>query len=324
MVREVAIVIAIYRPNINWLKEELFSIKRQTYQNFEVVVWNDCPEDNFNYYGLFSEILEGIPVRVFSGDKNLGSNKVFEKLTELATTPYIAYCDQDDIWLPEKLETLLRLIKTKKVSLVCSDMYIINSESNIVANSITNVRPHHIIENFPDMFLHLLKQNFVAGCTVLMKRDVAQQAIPFAKYFYHDHWLALWAALHGGIFAATKPLIKYRIYEGNQTSVLKGIFDQGAYRRERILKYNNKLEEVWERFKREPNFTESICNAVSEKINWGIAREKYFMKPTILNFIQLWKLRNVDLKITWFELLLPLMPNCVFMGIIRKIQKGKI
>lgn len=54
---EITIVIAIYKPRLEWLKEELVSIQKQTYRNFQVMVWNDCPDDKNDYNTFFKNIL---------------------------------------------------------------------------------------------------------------------------------------------------------------------------------------------------------------------------------------------------------------------------
>ena len=102
----VTVVMAIYKPNIKWLKEELSSIAAQTYRNFQVYAWNDDPNDKYDYDFLFSQYLKSIPFKIYHGSHNLGSNKVFEKLTMMVETPYIAYCDQDDIWHSNKISVL--------------------------------------------------------------------------------------------------------------------------------------------------------------------------------------------------------------------------
>ena len=52
---KVVIALSIYKPNLKWLEELLISLNNQTYQNIELLVWNDCPEDNFDYDKYFSQ-----------------------------------------------------------------------------------------------------------------------------------------------------------------------------------------------------------------------------------------------------------------------------
>ena len=75
---DITVVMAIYKPNLDWLKEELISIQKQTYHNFQVFAWNDCPDDKTDYNSLFKQYLLDIPFKVFNGTENLGSNGAFE------------------------------------------------------------------------------------------------------------------------------------------------------------------------------------------------------------------------------------------------------
>lgn len=321
---DITVAIALYRPNIIWLKEELLSIAKQTYRDFKVIVWNDCPDDLYDYKELFQRCLKEIPFVIYSGKDNLGTTKAFEKLTDLVQTDFIAYADQDDVWLPEKLEVLRKTIKEKKVSLVCSDMYIIDGKSNIVANSISQVRPHQIILNGDNLFEHLITQNFVNGCTVLMKTKSAKEAMPFGENFYHDHWLSLWAAAHEGIYAIKKPLIKYRIYGENQTGVLKGINSKESYYARRVRVYYQRVEELKKRAQNTYSKKSDINYIIEKKFKWAEARCNYFKYPTIANGKALAKRWKNSASITFFELLLPFLPKYLFEEIIKAVQKGKL
>lgn len=74
--KTITVVMALYKPNLKWLEEELCSIGNQTYKDFEILIWNDCPEDDFNYSSLLKKTLNGIPYTFFKGEKNMGSNWV--------------------------------------------------------------------------------------------------------------------------------------------------------------------------------------------------------------------------------------------------------
>lgn len=64
---------------------------------------------------------------------------------------------------------------------------------------------------------------------MMMKSNIAKAASPFPPSVFHDWWLAICAASKGRIVMADKPLMKYRIYGGNQSAVLKGIVDKSSY-----------------------------------------------------------------------------------------------
>lgn len=52
----VTVAMAIYKPQMYWLREELISLHRQTFQNFELAVWNDDPDDDYDYVSFFVRI----------------------------------------------------------------------------------------------------------------------------------------------------------------------------------------------------------------------------------------------------------------------------
>ncbi|WP_293989376.1 glycosyltransferase [uncultured Megasphaera sp.] len=315
--RKITIVMAVYKPNIKWLIEELDSIYDQTYRDFEVLAWNDCPQDTTNYTELFKEHLKEIPFKIYKGKENLGSNGAFQNLTELSNTEYIAYCDQDDIWMPDKLQILLDLLDAKdNNTLAFSDMMIINGKSEIIADQVAKVRPRQIFYPGKNALLHLLTKNFVTGCTMMMKSDIAKAAIPFPSSVFHDWWLAICAACKGEIVMADKPLMKYRIYGGNQSGVLKGITNKSSYYEKRILAQMKLVDHVWEAFG--PNDTIKLAR------DWNHARANYFEHPSIKYLKVLMKLRKYSKSTVLFEAVLPFIPTIVLKRIVEEVQKGNL
>lgn len=320
---EITVVMALYKPNLRWLKEELQSLAGQTCKNFRLLIWNDCPDDTYDYSRLLRDFFPKMVYAVYQGKNNMGSNAVFGKLTSLVTTPYIAYCDQDDIWMPEKLSILKRELEENRVDLVCSDMYVIDGDSCIVADSITKVRPHQtpVADRHPVEVL--LRRNFVTGCTVLMRTDLARRLLPFPDVFYHDHWLALGAAMRRGIYVVPEPLIKYRIYGQNQTGTLKQVTDKNSYYEGKILKDARRMEIVEKRMlSLDPDAQAE--EEIHRYRQWTAARVRYFQHPAPESFAALYRMRTLGKGITCFELLLPYLPPFLFKMIISFIQKGKI
>lgn len=319
MDEKVTILMAIYKPNIKWLEEQLDSLNNQTYSNLELLVWNDCPEDNTNYEAFYNEHITNFPYKIFPGEKNLGSNGAFEELTKLATSKYVAYCDQDDIWLPEKMEILVDEARISDAYLLCSDMYVIDGNGVLVSDSISNVRPHHTFVDKNNNFTFLLARNFVTGCTTLVKTDMAKKSLPFPKEFVHDWWLAIYAAAFGKIKILKKPLIKYRIHGNNQTGTLMGVSDKTSYYYKRIQVLEERANVVHRKF----------CNSNYKKVVdefrlYVDCRLAYHKKTSLSNAVKFWKLRHFNPMTTYFELLLPFMPSFVFRFLINQIRKGNI
>lgn len=311
--RPITVVMAIYRPNIKWLKEELASLQQQTFRDFQILVWNDDPCDSYDYNHMFEMFFRDIPFKIYQADENLGSNKAFEKLTRLTQSEYISYCDQDDIWRPEKLQVSWDLIQKKNIKLVYSDTAVIDDNSNPLFKDISHVRPrqkyyHH------NVLQHLLVKNFVTGCTILMPSAIAKKAIPFPDSVFHDWWLAVAAVMQGDLAKSPDPLIDYRIYGANQSGILRGVEDKKTYYQKYLLSYNTFINTVHDKY---PNKIE-----VDLFLAWSEARIKYFKKPSLKNARILFKMKKWAPETAYFELLLPWIPNPILKMLLKRI-KGK-
>ncbi len=307
----ISIVMAVYKPRADWLVLQLESLDKQTYPNLELLVCDDCPECPVDEM-FFSEHIKAFPYEITRNEKNIGSNSAFEILTAKARGEYISYCDQDDIWLPEKISVLYELICRKKAMLVFSDMMIIDGEGRRLADSITQVRKGHILRRGNDLFGALLTHGFVTGCTMLVKKEIAKGAIPFVDNMVHDHWIALFASSCGRLDYSEKPLIFYRMHDGNQTGVLKNSDTKSEYISERIDGFAARMKQISERF--------GDRNDVKETAAWAFARQNYanHMKGS---FYELWKYHRVNPKTTFFEILALRLPDSLFKKAIKTVKR---
>ncbi|MDY4921344.1 MAG: glycosyltransferase [Phascolarctobacterium sp.] len=315
---KVTILMAIYKPNIDWLIQQLDSLNNQTYTNIDLIVWNDFPEDKTDYNSIYSKYITKFPFEIHTGVKNEGSNIAFQKLTLLAQSDYVAYCDQDDIWLPDKIKVLVKLAESTQSCFVCSDMYIVDKYGEKIANSITKVRPHHIFYNGKDQFEYLCSRNFAVGCTTLVKTSLAKKSVPFPKEFVHDWWLALNASLYGKIFIYNKPLINYRIHGNNQTGVMTGVYDKYDYLEHRIQPVVACSEVLNNNFANSPK-----GDYVRSFKKFALARREYYLYHRLNDLKTMFKYRYMNPSVVFFEILLPIMPNIIFKFIISNVKKGK-
>lgn len=207
----VTIALATYNGE-KYLREQLDSLYNQSYKNIEIVVSDDCSTDCT--VAILEEYKKEYGLRYSVNDNNCGFVKNFENALKMCKGDYIALCDQDDIWFPEKIEILVNEIKD--YSLICSDAVIIDSYGNKVAESMY-LHTNRIFRE-KNQFQHLLYHNFIPGCTMLFKRDILDEVLPFPETFpYHDWWLAIIASLNGGAGFVNRPLIRYRYHGENQS-----------------------------------------------------------------------------------------------------------
>lgn len=213
----VSIAIATYNGSF-FLKEQLDSIYNQTYKNIEVVVTDDCSSDST--LQILEEYHQKHGLIYHSNEHNLGFLKNFEKAISLCNGDYIALCDQDDVWIPNKIELEFRTLLEIEHSvgknipiLIFSDLQIVdyelNATSDLFYNS-PNFNPYKTSCN------HLLVQNVVTGCTAFFNLALKNIAIPIpTNATYHDHWLAMIASIFGEIKFLNVKTVYYRQHSRN-------------------------------------------------------------------------------------------------------------
>lgn len=223
---EVAVLIATYN-GANYVKELLDSLARQTYRDFRCYIHDDGSTDGtremLNSYAqtgrIDMEILEY---------PSTGSAKAnFMSMLRYVEEPYVMFCDQDDVWVDNKIEKSLEAIKkieTKdKPALVFSDLYVVDSRLDIISDSFmeySGFDPSRI--NFNE----LLIENVAPGCTMIANRvlcNIAKQLDDCSNILMHDHWLMILAAGTGSIGYINEPLIMYRQHDHNEAGAAEGM-----------------------------------------------------------------------------------------------------
>lgn len=316
----IAILMAVYEPRLDWLREQLESLEKQTYPNLRLYVRDDgSPTVPFEEIaGLVRECIQSFPYEIQRNEKNVGSNATFERLTAEAEGAYFAYCDQDDVWLPEKLTVLQKELERTGALLVCSDMYIIDGQGRQTADSITKIRRRHVFHSGGDLTEGLLISNFVTGCTMLVRSKVAKDAIPFCPYMVHDHYIALCCSARGEIYSVLRPLIHYRVHESNQTGVMAGVQDKASYRRERIDLPLHKFQWLGQHFP----YREEFQDEISLRKEWMYARQSNWNRHGGAGVV--WRCRNLSPLASLFELSARWLPERVLMWVIHLMQKNVI
>lgn len=298
---------------MDWLRVQLKSLNAQTYPNLRLYIRDDCsPTVPFEQIQSFvQDCISAFPYELQRNEQNLGSNGTFEQLTREAEGDLFAYCDQDDEWLPEKLTVLEEALAQSGALLACSDMYIIDGAGKRTANSITKVRRHHVFHSGTGLAENLIFRNFVTGCTMLVRSEVARGAVPFCPYLVHDQYIALYCAQRGGIISVMRPLIRYRIHGKNQTGTLSGITDRASYERIRIEGSLSRLEWLRDYM---TAFDETARRELAEGFTWIYARQRYWHRQG--GFSTIWKYRRFGPLTVIFESVAPYLPDRVFCWII--------
>ena len=239
---KVDILLATYNGK-KYIKEQLESILNQTYKDIRVLINDDASTDGT--IDILKEYEEkDSRIQVQYNEKNLGFLKNFENLLTRVENKYYMLSDQDDYWMPEKVEKSLNKIITEDADMVFTDLEAVNEKLETITPSV--VRYMGFIKNikkYNDYRLVFLR-NCVTGCTIISKSEYIKDIIPIPEngQVIHDWWMTLMVAQKGKIVYLDEPTIKYRQHSDNQIGIYgmkNRINSAEEYRKEYInLKLN--------------------------------------------------------------------------------------
>jgi glycosyltransferase involved in cell wall biosynthesis len=203
---------ATFDPNLELFQRQVDSIRAQDSGNWTCLVCDDgsAPESLAKIRAVLGND-ERFALHAF--DERLGFYRNFERALGLvpAQARFVAFCDQDDRWHPEKLR-LLREAFDPGVNLAYSDMRIVSATGAVISHTYWNRRRN----NSTDL-LSLLIANTVSGTACMFRRELLRYALPFptqAVDAFHDRWIALVALALGELAYIDAPLLDYVQHDG--------------------------------------------------------------------------------------------------------------
>ncbi len=209
-----------------FLSDQLESFLAQTRLPDELVVCDDASSDST--LKILEDFATKAPfkVRIFRNNKNLGSTLNFEKAIELCIADIIFLSDQDDIWLPKKIETIeLEFIKSRSVGMVFSNAELIDENSRPLRKKLWDFYfpPRKRKKaNKEGLFRLLLEANVVTGATMAFRANFREAFLPIPKDLpnvIHDGWIAMCSCILAEVKFIEEALVKYRIHQGQQIGV---------------------------------------------------------------------------------------------------------
>ncbi|MBR2743798.1 MAG: glycosyltransferase family 2 protein [Clostridia bacterium] len=215
--KTIDIVMATYNGE-KYIRKQLDSILNQTYTNFRLLISDDAStDDTVNIIQEYQE--KDMRIKLFIQPSNVGVKKNFEFLLRKVESNLYALADQDDIWLPEKLEKCVIKMQEDNSDLVFSDLKLINEDDNIISGSFWNTKKFDKKIKKDKRYNGLLLNNYITGCTILSKKTFLNNILPIpdeSKYMLHDYWIAVVVSQNGIISKIEEPLVMYRQHAENQ------------------------------------------------------------------------------------------------------------
>lgn len=308
----VTIAMAVYKPDRDFFIKQLQSIDAQDYPNTKLLIWNDSPQDT-NLTDIVSQYVTQIPYKILDNGKNNGVTQAFANLTEATTSKYIAYSDQDDIWLPDKISVMVQFMEKHTDCSCChSDASLIDENDNIVRESIFP-KKIALINSSSYQERTFIDKSWNIGCAMVMPTKVAKKSLPFPDMVFHDQWLEIFALTAGKFSYIPDVLIKHRVHSTNNSATLHGVNSKKDYYEKKLSKDANFLEYVINRL--------LLKEEYREEIKWVQARKAYACNCNVKTFCNLLSTIKVRPMVTVFELLLPFIPEAMFEGVLSLIRK---
>jgi rhamnosyltransferase len=206
-----------------FIAEQIESIRQQTRRSWVLLVRDDGSRDDTVRIVETHSAADPRIVLLRDGRGNLGAAASFSALLEHAAgagAEYVALCDQDDVWRPDKLERELQLMEEHERMvgrdvplLVHSDLTVVDQDLRIVHPSFVSYQKLGRESVRP--LRRLLVQNFVTGCTTVLNRALLRAAVPLPPVVMHDWWLALCAGALGQLLYLAEPTVLYRQHARN-------------------------------------------------------------------------------------------------------------
>jgi len=214
-----------------FLPELLDSLSSQTYPEVLVSIRDDCSTDGT--YSLLSAWAADRTNVSLSAGENLGAIKSFFYLLQNAGSDckYFAFCDQDDVWLPDKVERAVAALGRygcDEAAMYCSRFEYVDEGLKHLGYSKIPKRPG---------FANALVENIAPGCTVVLNRrarDILCERLPH-NVPPHDWWCYLTLSALGKVIYDERPTIKYRQHAKNHTGGTPSPWELIRRRRARFL-----------------------------------------------------------------------------------------
>ena len=214
----IAILMATYNGE-HFLQEQIESILDQSYTDWSLFIHDDGSSDGTN--AIIDDYVVRYPEKIFrvSGASCGCARDNFFFLMREVEADFYMFCDQDDVWMPEKVRKTYISMQDidcgSNPALVFTELSVVDENRTVIAESMSDYQNL----NCRDLSLNrLLIQNAVTGCTMMVNRALRDMMLKYnhiENIKMHDWWGGIIAAAFGEILFIDEPTIWYRQHEDN-------------------------------------------------------------------------------------------------------------
>ena len=201
-----------------YLQDQLASFLTQELAPLELVITDDCSKDetvslieNFSVNAPF-------PVRLEKNTDRLGYGRNFLKAASICKGTHVAFCDQDDVWLPNKLSQVSFVLAKEDYDLVAHSAKVVDRGLNWLGVNFPDINctgPLNLEDTQGRLFFPGFTLTVSRSLLKVLESEMGQAASTYDEKFAHDELICECASEQGKCFVISEPLALYRQHENN-------------------------------------------------------------------------------------------------------------
>lgn len=232
-VKKVQVLLSTYNGE-KFLKKQINSILNQDYPSISILIRDDGSDDRTREI-IKKYIKKYSNIKYYQGN-NIGCVGSFFELINKAGMEYdyFAFCDQDDIWLSNKISRAIEKLDelSDNIKLYCSNLILVDeNEVRYKKQSMEYKQPS---------FGNAIIENICTGCTMVINRELLTlvKNIDSHNIIMHDWWIYLVATCFGNVFFDKKSFVLYRQHKNNVIGSTNNFIEKNIRRIKRYQRNN--------------------------------------------------------------------------------------
>ncbi len=218
---KIVVLIATYN-GASFLREQIDSILTQTVKVDLLIRDDNSKDETMQVLEEYERTYPNIRIvrNVDGGGSSMKNFSVLLGLDMVDNYDYVMFADQDDVWLPFKVEKTLELMQQLEVTHGSMTPILVHTDLEVIATDGARIAPsfwqHNGFKPWCNQLSRLLIDNTVTGCTMMINKTLRNLALPVpVEATMHDAWLTLTASVFGKIGILYLPTMQYRQHGNN-------------------------------------------------------------------------------------------------------------
>jgi len=219
---DVSVCMATYNGE-RFINEQLKSIMSQIDQNDEVIIIDDDSKDNTV---IMVENFNDERIKIFKNETNQGHVYSFNRAITLASNDFIFLADQDDIWIPGRVNLMKKKLKETNALVLSSNFDLLTADGSIKSFN-NSLHAQDSTKTFNNILGIFTGKRGYYGCAMAFHKKLTNIVLPIPTFAEtHDLWIAMAAnLLKANIHIEEKTLIR-RIHNNNVSLSSRNLFQK--------------------------------------------------------------------------------------------------